>query len=141
MGRRPGRLRTRRETPLHRLEALDDRESGYYDLAADGLMPRNRLQEKLAALEDEREAIRNELAATRDRASRVRELEDLKDSLWLWWGDAANVMGFEDATPEERHDAYRRYRIEVVAQPGGGVYMTGAFGGEPFFGLSETSPP
>jgi hypothetical protein len=77
--------------------------------------------------------------------ARLRELEaeinDLKDSLWLWWGDAANVMGFEHAEPEERHDAYRRYRIEVVAQPDGGVYMTGAFGGEPFFGLSETPSP
>jgi hypothetical protein len=66
---------------LEKLAEVDHRRDGYLDLAADGLMNRDELRTKLAALEETRKTAERALGLMRDRKERLEVLEREKETL------------------------------------------------------------
>ena len=107
-----------------RLEVLHRRRTGYLELAADGYMTRAELDEKLAEHDETREVLKRELAASRNRGERLRQLERIRDD----WARGTSMLfthveAYDPrrATPEERHRIYRKLGVKVFARPDGSV--------------------
>lgn len=114
-----------------RLALLDRRRSGFLDLAADGYLNRTELDARLRDLDKTRATVERELETSRARGDRLAELRRVRDE-WaggklIWFrhmagGDPRRAM------PEERVRVYRRLRLRVEAQEGGGLTASGVFG-------------
>jgi hypothetical protein len=116
-----------------RLRELEEQRERSQDLAIEGLLDREELRGRLNRIEGQRKMAENELALTRHRGHRVRELEALKAR----WMDSVPMLftyveGAEhrSATPEEKRNVYRQHRVEVNIGEDGEPVLTGAFGEE-----------
>ena len=107
---------------LSKLAELDRKRSGYLDLAADGVMSREELRAKLAALEEMRETARRELAVLEDRQQRIAGLERDKEAL-LEHYEALTPGAVRDLDPEERNRFYKLLRLKVMARTDGDVEL------------------
>jgi site-specific DNA recombinase len=85
-----------------KLAEADRKRDGYLDLAADGIMGREELREKLSALEVVRKTAKRELEAIRSREERLEALERDKDALLEYYVEMT-PEALESLTPEERH--------------------------------------
>ena len=122
---------------LDKLAEADRRRAGYLDLAADGLMRKDELRAKLAAVAEARDTAERELRALEERKVRLRDLERDKDALLA---EYAGIVpeALDNLTPEERHAVYGKLRLGVVVQRDGSFEVTGVLGG-PVLGTSEPS--
>lgn len=122
-----------------KLAEANRRRSGYLDLAADGLMDRDELRAKLAALGETREAAERGLRAVEGRKARLRDLEREKDALLDGYAGAM-PEALDALTPEDRHEAYNALRLNVVFHEDGALEVGGALGGPALgtLGLSRT---
>ena len=103
---------------LDRLEELDRKREGYWDLAAGGDMPKDLMRAKIAELEDEREAVERELGKLRERHLQIEELKQDRDALLRELeGNAPEKL--ESLSSEERNRFYKILRFAVVAHPDG----------------------
>ena len=103
---------------LDRLEELDRKREGYWDLAAGGDMPKDLMRAKVAELEDEREAAERELGKLRERHLQIEELKQDRDALLRELeGNAPEML--EGLSPEERNRFYKILRFTVTAHPDG----------------------
>jgi site-specific DNA recombinase len=107
---------------LSKLADLDRKRSGYLDLAADGVMSREELRAKLAALEEARETARTELAVLEDRQQRMAGLERDKEALLAHY-EALTPEAIRDLDPEERNRFYKLLRLKVTARTDGDVEL------------------
>ncbi len=112
---------------LEKLVEVERKRSGYIDLAADGIMDRSELREKLAALEETRETASQELEALRGRREKLEELERDKDALLESYAGVA-PKALNTLLPDERHRIYGMLRLKVVAKVDGGLEVSGALG-------------
>jgi site-specific DNA recombinase len=112
---------------LEKLAEVERKRSGYIDLAADGIMDRGELQEKLAALEETRETSRRELETLRGRQEQLEELERNKDALLESYAGIA-PEALNTLLPDERYRIYGMLRLKVVARADGGLEVSGALG-------------
>ena len=114
---------------LDKLAEVDRKRSGYFDLAADGIIDRHDLRAKLAALEETRETAQRELESLSRRREEIEELERdrnaLLDSLETVAPDVLDALA-----PEQRHHVYRILQLKVLTYPDGTLEVNGAFGKE-----------
>lgn len=96
------------------LAKIEDKKDRYVDLAAEGLMSRDRLRTKLAALDERETALRNELARARDTAARLADLEasyaEILEMVRERWPEGAPVTSHDEDT------RYGDYGEEVVIE-------------------------
>jgi seryl-tRNA synthetase len=109
---------------LDKLAEIDRKRSGYIDLAADGIMDRDELHAKLAALEETRKTAQRELEALSRRQEEIEELERDRDALLEYYTDTP-PEALESRTPEQRHHIYKMGRFEALAYAGGTIELTG----------------
>jgi len=103
---------------LDKLEELNRKREGYWDLAAGGDMPKDLMRAKVAELEDEREAAEREIGKLRERHLQIEELKHDRDALLRELeGNAPGKL--ESLSPEERNRFYKILRFTVVAHPDG----------------------
>jgi site-specific DNA recombinase len=109
---------------LRQIADLEARRARALDLAVEGLMDRDTLRQKLGEFDEQKQTAEAELAACRDRRSRVENLEALKEELLVrCMFEGPKIMS--RWTPEQRNDVYRRLGIKVLALPDGGVEIEG----------------
>jgi hypothetical protein len=117
------------KTWLEKLAETDRRRDGYLELAADGLMNRDELRTKLAALEDTRKTAERELKLIRDRKERMEVLERDKELLLASYADAL-PEALDELAPEERRQIYAMLRLRVNVGSDGILDVSGVFGGD-----------
>ena len=115
------------KTWLKKLAEIERKRCGYIDLAADGIMERSELREKLVAFEETRERAKQELEALRGLQEKLEELERNKESLLESYASMASEA-LNSLLPDERHRIYRMLRLKVVARMDGGLEVSGALG-------------
>jgi site-specific DNA recombinase len=109
-----------------RLAEVDRKRSGYLDLAAEGIMSRDELRAKLAALDETRVAAERELAAVRDRAARLEEFEQEVEAV-LEVYTRLTPETLDVLTPEERQQFYRVLGLRVTAHQDAPPEIDGTF--------------
>ncbi|CAA9464590.1 MAG: hypothetical protein AVDCRST_MAG28-3899 [uncultured Rubrobacteraceae bacterium] len=122
---------------LEKLAEVERKRSGFLDLAADGLIDREELRIKLAALEETRETAKRELENLDGRRERLRDLEHEKDVILESY---AGMMpeALDGLSPEERHRVYRMLRLTVVVRPDGTLEVNGILGKQGLVTLKHT---
>jgi site-specific DNA recombinase len=108
---------------LSKLSELDRKRSGYLDLAADGVMTREELRAKLAAVEEARETARKELASLQELQQSLAQLEHDKEALLAHY-EAITPTALRDLNSEERSRFYKLLGIKVTARPEGGLEVS-----------------
>ena len=100
---------------MRRVADLDRRRDGYYELAADGDMPRDRMREKVAEIEQELEEVERELAKIRNRDEELGKLKRVEAEMRRRIEATENHLA--EMTPEKRRELYEdlRLRVEVGA--------------------------
>ncbi len=109
---------------LDKLTEVDRKRSGYIDLAADGIMDRDELRAKLAALEETRTTAQRELEALGRRQEEIEELERDRDALLEYYADTA-PEALASLTPQQRHHIYKMGRLEVLTHADRTIEITG----------------
>ena len=89
-------------TWLEKLSEVNRQRSSYIDLAADGIMSRGELDEKLTRLEETRKTAEKEIEALRIRQDKIEELQRDKDALLEHYAALA-PDALDSLAPEERH--------------------------------------
>jgi site-specific DNA recombinase len=125
------------KTWLEKLAEADRRRDGYLDLTADGLMNRDELRTKLAALEETRKTAERELVLIRDRKERLDLLERDKEALLASYANALPET-LDKLTSEERRQIYAMLRLRVNVGSSGTLDVSGVFGGE--FCICKSEP-
>jgi site-specific DNA recombinase len=109
-----------------RLAEVDRKRSGYLDLAAEGIMVRDELRAKLAALDETRAAAERELAAVRDRAERLEEFEREAEAVLEFYA-RLTPKALDALAPEERQQFYRVLGLRVTAHQDAPPEIDGIF--------------
>ena len=109
-----------------KLAETDARRARFQHAYAEGVVSLEDLRERLAELEEEKATAERELAALRDRAERVRDLErDRGTVLGGLLGDASEAL--DSMKPEQRHRFYKMLRIKVHIDAEDSLEITGVF--------------
>ena len=103
---------------LDRIAEADRKRDGYLDLAADGILPREELLEKLSALEEMRTRAEAELSKIEGRTETVRRLERDLEAMKERYAQTPSEA-FDSATPEDRHHLYGACGLQAVIHPDG----------------------
>ena len=119
-----------------KLAEVGRKRDGYLDLAADGIVGRDELRTKLAALEETRETAERELDALRRRTERLERLERDRDGLIETY--ASLVPGAIDALGSEgRHRVYKMMGLKALLGADGALELSGEVIGFPKNGISS----
>jgi site-specific DNA recombinase len=108
---------------LSKLADLERKRSGYLDLAADGVMTREELGAKLAAVEEAREMARRELSSLQEQQQSLAQLEHDKEALLAHY-EAITPAALRDLEPEQRGRFYKLLGLKVTARPEGGLEVS-----------------
>ena len=123
-------------TWIDKLAEVGRKRDGYLDLAADGIVGRDELQAKLAALEETRETAERELDALRRRTERLERLERDRDGLIETYAslvpEAIDALG-----SEERHRVYKMMGLKAFLGADGALELSGEVIGFPKNGISS----
>lgn len=104
-----------------RLNALDAKRSEYIDMAAEKIITRDDLRQKLDGIEEQRVIVRTELDDAAGRNERLRELEEDREKMRAAATGGADHRNLEDIYPADRRDVYRRLYVQVRAAADGDV--------------------
>ncbi len=115
MKRRGERGDTKKEakTWLDELAKVERMRDGYHDQAAEGLIGLDKLREKLAALEERRDAAERELRALEGRGEELLRLERDRDTVVEHYAALA-PEALDSLEPDERHRLYGILRLRVM---------------------------
>jgi hypothetical protein len=123
----------------NKLAEADRKRDGYLHLAAEGIIGREELREKLSALEEVRSTANRELEAHRIRRERLEELERDKDALLESYAQMT-PEALESLTPEERHRLYGMLGLRATITMDGTLEVSGTFNeGESLCGTQTRS--
>jgi site-specific DNA recombinase len=126
-----------------RIADLDRQRQRAQDAYLAGAFEVAELKAKLAVLDEQRTIAEKELAACRSRHSRTAELQQIRDSYAdggsMYFTYVEGGRPHYDADPEQRREAYRKYRVQVEITPDGQALLTGVFGRLPLR-TSDTPP-
>jgi site-specific DNA recombinase len=125
---------------LEKLAEVDRKRSGYIDLAAEGIMDRDELGSKLAALEETRETAQRELEALQNHQERIAKLEADRDTLLEYYA-RMTPEALDSLLPEERRKFYGMLRLEVTISPDGSAELRGAAFPEGLVKVCGTNTP
>jgi chromosome segregation ATPase len=124
-------------TRTDKLAEVGRKRDGYLDLAADGVMGRDELRAKLAALEETRETAERELDALRRRTERLERLERDRDGLIETYAslvpEAIDALGSEG-----RHRVYKMMGLKALLGADGALGLSGEVIGFPKNGISSS---
>jgi site-specific DNA recombinase len=109
---------------LERLAEADRMRAGYQELAAKGLMTIEELSARLEELEATRRTAADELEAIQRRAERLAGLEQDRDALMEFYAGAV-PEDLERLGPEERRRVYGRLGLELWARSDGTLEARG----------------
>jgi hypothetical protein len=109
-----------------RLAEVNRKRGGYLDLAAEGIMSRDELRAKLAALDISRAAAERELAAVRDQAARLDEFEREAETV-LEAYTQVTPEALDALAPEQRQQFYRVLGLRVTAHQDAPPEIDGTF--------------
>jgi DNA repair exonuclease SbcCD ATPase subunit len=112
-----------------KLAEADRKRSGYLDLAAERIMDRDELMEKLSALEEVRKTAEQKLEVLRSRQERLKGLERDKNALLETYAQMA-PQALDSLTPEERHRVYGMLGLRATITMDGTLEVSGTFLGE-----------
>ena len=112
-----------------KLAETERKHDGYLDLAAEGIMGREALREKLSALEEVRGTAQRELEALRIRQERLEGVERDKDALLESYAQMA-PEALDSLTPEEHNRVYGMLRLRATITMDGTLKLSGTFSGE-----------
>ncbi len=110
---------TESATWLKVIEDCNRKRSRYQDLAADGLMTREELAEKLRVLDINKAAAEQHLADATSAESRVNELQATKRAILSAYANGILYDGIRYFTPQMRHDIYDALGLRVTVQTDG----------------------
>jgi site-specific DNA recombinase len=109
-----------------RIAEADSKRARLQHAYADGVLSLEDLWERLAEFDGEKATAERELAAVRDRAGRVQDLERDRDAVLEGLvGDAAKAL--DGMSPKQRHRFYKMLRIKVHIDAEDNLEITGAF--------------
>jgi site-specific DNA recombinase len=103
---------------LNRLAEVDRQRARAQDMAIQGLLGYDELREKLARLEETREAAERELALLKDHKEHIAELERGKEAVLSHYAAIA-PEALDSLTPEERRHLYKLLQLKAVQHPDG----------------------
>jgi hypothetical protein len=122
------------------LAAVERKRSGFQDMAAEGLITFEELGVKLAELEASRAEAQRELETIYYRRERLERLE--KDTEVVMRSYARMLPGnLRTLEPQERHEVYHLFWLQVMAYPDGTLLASGALSGEEHVYPLETITP
>jgi hypothetical protein len=113
------------------------KRSGYLDLAAEGIMGRDELMEKLSSLEEVRKTAEGGLEALRSRRERLEGLERDEDALLESYAQMT-PEALDSLTPVERHRVYGMLSLRATIKMDRSLEVSGAFGEGDLFCGTET---
>ena len=109
---------------LERLPTIERKRSGFQEIAAEGLMSLSELRERMARLDEEREAAEGALEALRVRRGRLEALErDAEALLSSYSGMVSKEL--DELSPEEHQRVYKMMRLHVSAHTDGRTEVSG----------------
>jgi site-specific DNA recombinase len=109
-----------------RIADAEAKRARFQHAYAEGVVSLEDLRERLAELDGEKATAERELAALRDRAGRVRNLERDRDAVLEGLiGDASEAL--DSMGPEQRHRFYKMLKIKVHIDAEDALEITGAF--------------
>jgi site-specific DNA recombinase len=113
-----------------KLAEVEHKRTRYQEMAASDLITFDELRARLAELDDTRNTAERELEALRGRKEYLEDLERdrdaLLDRLMEVAPEALDALG-----SDERQQLYRMLRLRVLANQGGSLEISGAFGDVP----------
>jgi hypothetical protein len=126
----PHRGKSRGEIPAARLrellqwhvplEKISQMCSGYLDQQAEGIVSMSRLKGKLMEVGERRTVAESELEKLTRHQEHIAELEsDVEALVDTYCYQAREVLDLY--TPQDRHDAYRKLGLNVIAHPDGSI--------------------
>jgi hypothetical protein len=124
---------------MERLAEIERKREGYWDLAADGDMPKELMRAKIIELDEQRKTIERELETLRKRDEYLEELGRDRDALLASRMDVA-ADALDSLTSEERHQFYKLIKLKVVSPPSGTLEVSGAFASSQELGTLELTP-
>jgi hypothetical protein len=110
---------------LEKLAEVDRKRSAYQDQQAEGLLMRDELRTKLAALEETRKTAQRELEVLRNQEANIAELEADRDAV-LEYYEKVTPKALDSLTSQERRRFYAMLRLEVTLSPDGFTELRGA---------------
>jgi site-specific DNA recombinase len=121
---------------LERLAEADRMRAGYQELAAKGLMTVEELGVRLEELERTRETATDELQGVRRKTERLAVLEQDRDALMEFYAGTV-PEDLKRMGPEERNRIYGMLRLEVSARPDGSLEARGILNQSPRTGADH----
>jgi chromosome segregation ATPase len=112
-------------TLTRRIADLDRRRDGYWELAADGDMPRETMRRKVAEIEQEREHVERALERVIHRDEELDRLTETEREMRKRIEATENNL--EDMTPEKRRSLYQDLRLRVEVDEDKHPYISGLF--------------
>lgn len=111
-----------------RLAEAERKRSAFHDMAAERLITFHELREKLADLDDLKEAAEREMERLRGSREMIEFMEQERDYVL---GELAKVgpQARRDMTPEDRSEQYRGMGLKVTARPDGSYELSGTMFG------------
>lgn len=113
-------------TLTEQLEKLERRESGYYDLAADGLMSRDALRGKLTEVERQRKESEDGLRCVRNQAQGIEELRRAMLTVFARFEELRSGE-LRYLNPEGRRKLYGSLDLRAEVCKDGTVTLAGIF--------------
>ncbi|MDQ3302828.1 MAG: recombinase zinc beta ribbon domain-containing protein [Actinomycetota bacterium] len=113
-------------TLTEQLEKLERRESGYYDLAADGLMSRDALRGKLTEAERQRKELEDGLRSVRNQAQSIEELRRAMLTVFARFEELRSGE-LRYLNPEGRRKLYGSLDLRAEVCRDGTVTLAGIF--------------
>jgi hypothetical protein len=107
------------------LEKIKRMRSGYLDQQAKEIISMAELKAKIAALDERRTVVEQELRKRLQQQERIAQLERDTEALMERYRFEARE-GLDLYTPQDRHEAYKALGIKVIAHPDGTTELTGS---------------
>lgn len=120
--------RERRAALTEQLSKIETKKHNFWEMGAEGDLPRDVMRQKVADLEEEESRIRAEMEATEDAEEQVADLEasfcELLDLIEGGYDSLYDLSG----TPEERNSQYRRMGVAFTVDSEGTLKAQWALG-------------
>jgi hypothetical protein len=104
---------------MKRVRDCERKRSGYLDLAADGLMSKDQLRQKLSVLDENQRTAEQHLKDARDGETRLEDLKRTKRTILASYADGILYDGLLHFSPEMRHHIYDALGLRVMVETDG----------------------
>jgi len=107
---------TEAETWMKRVQDCERKRSGYLDLAADGLMSKDQLRQKLSVLDENQRTAERHLKDAKDGQTKLEDLKRTKRTILASYADGILYDGLMHFAPEMRRQIYDALGLRVTVE-------------------------